>query len=147
MQIQQSKRVIAEAMHGAIVSDCFGIPWVGYSAYDYINSDKWNDWLSVLDHEVSLCQVNSLYRGYSELSFSNKFKQEVKHLLKSLGVWQKNWSPGIPRKSRKLTKVMISSQIKAIIENENFYCSKTELIDQQMLELKDKIRELKVKNG
>ena len=43
-EIAQSETVIAESMHGAILSDAFRVPWVAVSTSRSINSFKWNDW-------------------------------------------------------------------------------------------------------
>lgn len=41
--IKDSEVVIAEAMHGAIVADALGVPWVPAALYDTINAFKWQD--------------------------------------------------------------------------------------------------------
>ncbi len=130
-------------MHGAIVSDCFGVPWIGYGAYTYINSVKWNDWLSVVEHKTTLCQVDSLYKGYVGLNINSKVKQEAKHFLKFLGLWNNGWYKAIPRKSTTEEQQRICDQFKDIIEQDDFYCTSSNLIEQQLVKLRAKIEELK----
>ncbi len=43
-QMSQSKLLVTEAMHGAIVADTFRIPWIPYVGYKTINAFKWQDW-------------------------------------------------------------------------------------------------------
>jgi succinoglycan biosynthesis protein ExoV len=43
-EIAQSELIIAESMHGAILSDAFRVPWVAVTTSNSINSFKWNDW-------------------------------------------------------------------------------------------------------
>ena len=46
--IAQSKLVVAESMHGAILADAFRVPWVAVSTSRAINSFKWRDWAASL---------------------------------------------------------------------------------------------------
>ena len=145
-EVRSSERVLTEAMHGAIISDCFNVPWLGYSAYDYINGVKWNDWLSVLEHSVELKKINSLYKGSEDLSLINKIKNEVKLMLKSLGLWQEKWYRPTPRKSSSNTKAQIIRQLNKLIEEESFFSSDRKLVEKQLSKLRSKIQELKA-NG
>jgi succinoglycan biosynthesis protein ExoV len=47
-EISCSQMVIAEAMHGAIVADALGVPWVPVQLYSHILSLKWQDWCASL---------------------------------------------------------------------------------------------------
>lgn len=42
-QIQGTGVLLAEAMHGAILADALGVPWVPVVCYDTINAFKWQD--------------------------------------------------------------------------------------------------------
>ncbi|WP_157019519.1 polysaccharide pyruvyl transferase family protein [Mesorhizobium xinjiangense] len=46
--IAQSRLVVAESMHAAILADAFRVPWVAVSTSSEINSFKWNDWAATL---------------------------------------------------------------------------------------------------
>lgn len=46
-QICQCEKVLCEAMHGAILSDAYGIPWRPIFTFPGISKSKWADWLSV----------------------------------------------------------------------------------------------------
>jgi succinoglycan biosynthesis protein ExoV len=47
-EIRCSEVVIAEAMHGAIVADALGVPWVPVQLYSHILALKWWDWCASL---------------------------------------------------------------------------------------------------
>jgi succinoglycan biosynthesis protein ExoV len=46
--IAQSRLVVAESMHAAILADAFRVPWVAVSTSRVINSFKWEDWAASL---------------------------------------------------------------------------------------------------
>ena len=43
-QITETETLITEAMHGAVVADSYGIPWIPVRTTDEILSLKWEDW-------------------------------------------------------------------------------------------------------
>lgn len=141
-EVRASKKILTEAMHGAIISDCFGIPWLGYSAYSYINGIKWNDWLSVLNHQIQLKEVSSLYKGYQNLSVYGVVKNETKLALITCGLWQEKWSKPIPRKSSKEINTSICKQLNLLIEKEDFFLSDRVLVANQLVKLRAKINTL-----
>lgn len=47
--IRNCKRVVTEAMHGAIFADSLRVPWLPISASKYINTLKWGDWTDGLN--------------------------------------------------------------------------------------------------
>ena len=79
-EILKSEVVIAEAMHGAIVADTFGVPWIPVKAYPTINEFKWNDWAQSLEINFEFKAISSMYE-------SNEFMQ------KKLGELSKNIIP------------------------------------------------------
>jgi succinoglycan biosynthesis protein ExoV len=48
-QLRSASLVLAEAMHGAIVADLYGIPWIPLRMSYLILDFKWRDWCASLD--------------------------------------------------------------------------------------------------
>lgn len=48
-QIRGAEIVIAEAMHGAIVSDALRTPWIGVKTMHHVHRGKWYDWAASLE--------------------------------------------------------------------------------------------------
>ena len=46
--IAGASQVITESMHGAIISDAFGVRWSGFGFHHLFNRNKWQDWASSL---------------------------------------------------------------------------------------------------
>ena len=68
-QIRKSKRLITEAMHGAIVADTFRVPWIPLKTFSHINEFKWNDWAATVNINIKFHVAKSL--------FNDKYIQEL----------------------------------------------------------------------
>jgi succinoglycan biosynthesis protein ExoV len=61
--IQASKLIVTEAMHGAIVADALRVPWIAAQPFLPENRMKWFDWAGALDLKLSqerLCPSTAL---------------------------------------------------------------------------------------
>jgi len=58
-EILASKLMISEAMHGVIIADALRVPWQAIEPYDPNHRDKWQDWSSVLDVEISFQKLGA----------------------------------------------------------------------------------------
>lgn len=87
--ISESKLIITEAMHGAIVSDALRVPWIPIKIYWHFNEFKWKDWMYSLDMKNDFISVPRMYREDALLQKLNKqmltslLRQGHKELLMS----------------------------------------------------------------
>lgn len=78
-EILKSEVVLAEAMHGAIVADTLGVPWVPVKAYPTINEFKWNDWGNSLNLQFSFHEISSMYESNDFIA--QKLSEKSKGLI------------------------------------------------------------------
>ncbi len=72
-KLQRTGTLFAEAMHGAILADSIGIPWVPVSAYPTINSFKWRDYCASMELTYDPVRIKPLYNArFIEPVISNK---------------------------------------------------------------------------
>ena len=101
-QIVQSRQLITEAMHGAIIADCYRVPWRAVAKPDGLN-DKWQDWLQSLQCTPSpVLTLEQVYRGDSELSLNQRLKNSFKRACLSVAQDSLNWTPPPPARSSAL---------------------------------------------
>lgn len=82
-EINKSKLLITEAMHGAIVADAYRIPWIGVDIYG-VNKFKWKDWMLSLEMRVSLYKLPRLIENKHILNqkiYKKLKKYKVQFLL------------------------------------------------------------------
>lgn len=91
-EMRGCKKLICEAMHGAIAADTLRIPWVPVSCYDYISAFKWRDWLSTLNLPYNPLSITSLYNIERGTPLSSKIKNSLKRGLYKSGIWSNNWT-------------------------------------------------------
>lgn len=60
-QLIASEYVITESLHGAIIADAFGIPWLPVNSMPHINQFKWHDWCESMGLEYQPCPLVSIY--------------------------------------------------------------------------------------
>jgi succinoglycan biosynthesis protein ExoV len=90
-KIAESKYIITEAMHGAILADAFRVPWKRVRFHAHINETeavsefKWNDWLSSININSSRYKTLYLKSSASFIKkrfFNKKVKEENYQALK-----------------------------------------------------------------
>lgn len=98
-EMSECEVLICEAMHGAIVADALRIPWIPVQCYNYISTFKWEDWLATVELPYTPLKVESLFDVMDSMSAAQKFKNNIKHVLKNAGLWNSEWSKPKPKSS------------------------------------------------
>ncbi|RKT47436.1 polysaccharide pyruvyl transferase family protein [Thiocapsa rosea] len=64
-RIRHAELVVSESMHGAIVADAFGVPWIPIAIGQQFNHFKWRDWGSSMnvriDPFIALDELKQIY--------------------------------------------------------------------------------------
>jgi len=95
-----SEYVITESLHGAIIADAYGIPWLPITTMPSINPFKWHDWCESINIEYLPAPLISIYNDPSNSmikSMVNKGKalvgeRQLKILLKEEKSYNSNQS-------------------------------------------------------
>ncbi|WP_051935844.1 polysaccharide pyruvyl transferase family protein [Salegentibacter sp. Hel_I_6] len=140
-QISQSKVVIAEAMHGAIVADTLRVPWIPVKLYPTINEFKWKDWTESLALEYIPNTLPSIYSSQMvNQKIAAKFRAKerdlyVRGISKVYETYQDNFL------NRSLIKQF------AALKSKQQFLSNEKLLDQKIEQLLDKIEMIKSTYG
>jgi len=88
-RISSCSRVMAEAMHAAIVADALRIPWVAVRYSHRFLESKWNDWLSAFDLDVVIHDMPAVLDA--DLSFKETLKRRLRSPLARLPLAPDRW--------------------------------------------------------
>ncbi|MBL8449283.1 MAG: polysaccharide pyruvyl transferase family protein [Dechloromonas sp.] len=91
LRIRQSRVVLCEAMHGAIVADALRVPWIPVSAYDHILEFKWRDWCQTVNLDYRPQHLPRVFDAERLHSLGERQRNRVKRLLRAAGIWSPNW--------------------------------------------------------
>lgn len=88
-QIESSRLLITEAMHGAIVADALRVPWIAVLPVDQSHWMKWQDWAGALDMEVSFNRLSpsSGREAYLRMRGTKYPRPSVRLALKAFDIW------------------------------------------------------------
>ena len=78
-EIGRARTLITEALHGAIVSDTLGVPWVPVSSGHAVLDFKWKDWTSSMELSYTPIRIPALWEPKSGLR--SKFTALVKRSI------------------------------------------------------------------
>ncbi|HBT32535.1 MAG TPA: hypothetical protein DEB15_06710 [Pusillimonas sp.] len=131
-EMRASRRVICEAMHGAIVADAYRIPWVPVVCYDHILPFKWVDWCKSLSLEYQPVQLPCIYNVRANVSFLKKMKSEGKRILRKAGIAPRRWSRPLPRMTGASEDALAVSQLAQLRTQDTVYLSANKAHEQAL---------------
>lgn len=110
-----SQVLLAEAMHGAIAAEAFGIPWIPIKNSNIVNDFKWQDWCQSLGLEYDPVTLMPLWNPNNPVG-------HVKNFIK---------------------KKVFVSQMKDVIRNREPIQSQENIIESKIQALEEKIHQLR----
>lgn len=146
-QLDQTRLLMTEAMHGAIAAEAFRIPWISVYSGDHLNYEKWQDFCGSLDLTHQPYQLPTTYCGDDQLSFGNKSKMVIKRLLANAGLWSNKWTRPKPKRSsdRELERAAealldISYKVSPCLSEELVFQNRLERLSELLDEVKRKYK-------
>ena len=130
-QIRQSKLLITEALHGAVVADALRIPWIAVRAYGHILPFKWHDWCESLELNYDPCVLPSLRQ--QPLSVSQRMVSLARRAFGYLpgGKEKWRWSPLFVHGEARIDR--LAKELNSVAVNANVQLSK-DVIHRRVLE-------------
>lgn len=92
-EIQRSRFVISEAMHGAIIADTLRVPWVSTVCYPHISEFKWLDWCMSLSLPYTPIRLRGPWRPSRLHTRTARARAMVKRSLRRVGITSTSWTP------------------------------------------------------
>jgi hypothetical protein len=132
------EKVLTEAMHGAIIADCYGIPWKPVKAYHHINTQKWNDWLSAFDDTANFSYITPVWYDL-KIPYSQLLKNTIKKIIFSIYTGF-NLTPPIYPASDDFTYTKAAGELK-FLTLKSFFLNDEYLINEKIQSLKSRIKE------
>lgn len=130
-EICETEVLLAEAMHGAIISDALRTPWVPVQTSQWILPSKWIDWTMSLNLEFQPFPVTGLNELRPEWRLGN-----VRSPKGSRTAMKKSYEHG-------LRKAAAKSQFAQILATCKPQLSSDELIESHTCRLEEKVEEFK----
>lgn len=113
-EINRSKLLITEAMHGAIVADTLRVPWIPVLPINKAHRNKWSDWARTLD--IQLTSYKLLPSDLKEARLSKVrgliLKSPIIKVLKPLFIALASWKLNrISKRKSHLSNIKKSNEV------------------------------------
>ncbi|MFC3094620.1 succinoglycan biosynthesis protein exov [Alteromonas sediminis] len=124
IKLAKSRAVICEAMHGAIIADTFGIPWLPVKMYDHINENKWLDWTESFDLGIEFNYLKPIWIGDKKKSKKVQFKNKIKRNLIGMNLFSGKFDAPPPKASKDEDLKRLANELKNIQKKEFYLCDR-----------------------
>ena len=141
-EISGSSAIITEAMHGAIISDAFRIPWMPVVFYDHILGAKWLDWTQSLSLDYAPVLLDGVFSSDYNFSGVDRLKIGVKRSLHRAGIDPIQWTQP-PRKSSKREIECFLKRFREVVERPRLVLSKDYVYGNALSRLQEQLERLK----
>ena len=134
--VTQCEFVLTEAMHGAIISDAYRVPWVPVVAHPHIDQRKWSDWGGSLNLEISFNEINPTFAGCPNDTGLNALKNSIKRQALVKNLFKGRYTPA-PKVRSSVAEV---EQVAAQLEKLKYTAAPNLSHDQTLKEAQDRLR-------
>jgi len=129
-QLRSCRKIVAEAMHGAIASDAMRIPWIAVKFSPLFSEEKWCDFTESMEIELKFHQLTFI--SQKRMKLTKLIEVGAKKILsKSLAIKPK-WSTlifsMIPAKPEKYA--ILIDELKVIIATSDVYLSSDQKVNE-----------------
>ena len=88
-ELQDTRLLVTEAMHGAIVADALRVPWIPVRLYRLFSEFKWRDWTQSIRVPFNLTDIPPIFarapKGWKRVDYT------VKKRLSQAGLGREDW--------------------------------------------------------
>jgi len=142
-RIRQSRLVVTEAMHGAILADCYRVPWIPVRMYEHILDYKWLDWCASMNLEYQPETLPPIYFGNRRIAIRLlRARQYIKSASsRAESIYDSSWGTlrsGWRRVVRE-DDIAIAHQLRTISETVNPTLSSESILDDRISELQHRL--------
>ncbi|NET33857.1 MAG: polysaccharide pyruvyl transferase family protein [Cyanothece sp. SIO1E1] len=139
--ISQTKVLLAEAMHGAIVADALRVPWIPVRTSARILTFKWQDWCASIGVKYQPAYILPLIAGYPPLARGVRSTGRVTlHWLN----WLRQGQFSLAQNEWQNRQELIAQQLLQIAQTANPILSSDERIEQLTEQLELRIQQFKL---
>jgi len=140
-ELQETRLLLAEAMHGAIVADALRVPWIPVRLYSRFAEFKWQDWAQSVRVPLKLTDVPPIYAkppaGWKRVDYV------VKKGLAHAGLGRQNWKRLGTRSSTNDEIERSLEALRSVPEKQNPCLSNDNVLPQLETRLLEKLSELR----
>ncbi|MGH7953725.1 MAG: polysaccharide pyruvyl transferase family protein [Limisphaerales bacterium] len=135
-EIQRTKLLVTEALHGAIVADALRVPWIPVRLYGNLIEFKWRDWTQSVQMPLNIHDIPPVF-------FKAKMSHAFKKSLASVGLGKEKWKRLALRASTEREINETLRRLKTAAEIQTPFLSSDQTIQELETRLNEKLAALR----